>query len=153
MSTINVVRKLEDIPDREGLIQLMIHQLESYGAEGDKERLSHALENALKEESRAVFFLWEDHKFRLGAFAFANICSGLESGGDYLWINELYVDVPFRKRGVAQEILKFIDQWAVDEHLVYIACSTGQKNVPAQNLYAKQGFSISSTLWVDKEIP
>lgn len=152
MSQIKVIRSIEDIQDKEELVRLMADQLKSYGADADPDRLNKALDNALKKGSRAVLFLWEDHKFRAGAFAFANICSGLESGGDYLWINELFVSEPFRRRGIATEMLKSIDHWVRDNHLVYIACSTGTGNSAAQELYRKEGFDVGTTLWVDKEI-
>jgi len=152
MSTINTVRSGEDIPDKEELIILIQRQLSTYGGDADFIRIDKAIENSLKEGSRAVFFLWNDFKDRLGAFAFANICSGLESGADYLWINELYVDEMFRKRGVATEILNFINNWAKKNQIVYISCSTGVANLTAQSLYKKSGFDFNTTMWVDKSV-
>lgn len=152
MSSIKVARTINEIPDTEELIALISRQMISYGGDPDAERLRKALGNALKEESRSCLFLWEDWKMRTGAFVFANICSGLESGGDYLWINELYVDDSFRRRGIASEMLKFIDGWARANDLVYIACSTGLKNRAARELYSRNGFEEGETVWIDKEL-
>jgi ferredoxin len=38
-------------------------------------------------------------------FAFANVCAGLEVGGEYLWINELHVASGARRRGIGGGIL------------------------------------------------
>jgi len=150
MSEITPVQSIEEIPDLEDLITLIGKQLSSYGSESGSGRIRTAVLNALKEESRAVFFLWSDYKERLGAFAFANINSGLESGADYLWINELFVDEMFRKRGVASQILNYIETWAVEQQIVYTACSTSEKNHPAMELYKRNGFNINNTIWIDK---
>ena len=153
MSEITSVRFIENIPNLENLIILIGKQLSSYGADSDSDRIRTAVLNALKKESRAVFFLWHDYKDRLGAFAFANIGSGLESGADYLWINELYIDDMFRKRGIASQILQFIDRWAIENKIVYVSCCTGEKNQPALDLYKKNGFDTAGTIWVDKNVP
>ncbi|MBB6480167.1 GNAT family N-acetyltransferase [Spirochaeta isovalerica] len=152
MNLIKVISRFDDISDPDALIFLMSQQMATYGADPDKERLRKGLINALKESSRAVLFLKSDTGGKPEAFAFANICSGLESGGDYLWINELYVDELLRNRGVATEILNFIDSWCRENDLVYIACSSGLKNDAALSLYRKNGFVTSETIWVDKEL-
>lgn len=151
MSEIEVVRDRTQISDPDGLIELIQKQISSYGGDSDYVRLKKAVENALKEESRSVFFLWSDYKERIGAFAFANVCSGLESGADYLWINELYVDEMFRKRGVASQILTYIKNWSLENNVVYIACSTGIRNNRARDLYRKNGFDQEQVMWIDKK--
>lgn len=152
MSTITTCHSIGEIPEPDELIELIQKQLETYRSDTSVEPIKNALNNALKEESRSVFFLWHDYKNRLGAFAFANVCSGLESGADYLWINELFVDEMFRNRGVATEILRYIDDWSKENQIVYISCVTGDGNKEAKSLYQKSGFTLSPSLWVDKNV-
>lgn len=147
---IRVIRNYSDIPSEDQLLKMMGDQMSHIGSSADIERLKSALKNALKAESRVRLFLSISEDEELQGFAFANICSGLESGADYLWINELHIDKEFRQKGVAEELLEFIEKWAVEKNMPYMACITSSLNAPAQTLYKKKGFSISETLWVDK---
>ncbi|WP_168203336.1 GNAT family N-acetyltransferase [Oceanispirochaeta crateris] len=110
-----------------------------------------SVENALADSNHSIFFLYTQNN-TIVAFAFGNICAGLESGADYLWMNELYVSPNFRKQNIASEILAFIEKWSKSLNIKYIACITGVNNIPAQDLYKKNGFEIKLTNWVDKSI-
>jgi GNAT superfamily N-acetyltransferase len=126
------------------------------GGNGDRSlsgsaRISAAIENALKS-GRAVFFVKTNETGDVCGFAFGNIGSGLETGADYLWLNELHVEPEHRRKKIATEILNFIDGWAKKNGIKYIACVTGEGNKTAINLYEKTGFNLSKTVWLDKEI-
>lgn len=149
---IKVIRNYSEIPSEQELLRMMGDQMAHIGSSTESERLKSALKNALKTESRVCLFLSLSEKEELQGFAFANICSGLESGADYLWINEIHIDKNFRKRGLAEELLDFIEQWTSEKNMPYMACITSSTNSPAQTLYRKKGFEISETLWVDKSL-
>lgn len=83
---------------------------------------------------------------------YGNICAGLESGGDYFWINELFVSEDSRKQKIASSILSIIEDWAKKESIKYVACIAGLKNIPAQKLYKKNNFKLDETIWIDKNI-
>ena len=152
MYQIKIIKNIEEIESLDKLIRLVQKQMTVIGGCSDSLHIKGALENALKPESRSVLFLWYTESNDIGAFAFSNICAGLETGADYLWINELFVDDEFRKRNAASEIIQFIEKWSRKNQIKYIACTTGLTNIPAQNLYKKNGFDIHKTIWVDKSI-
>ena len=152
MYQIEIIKKIEEIESLDKIIRLIQKQMTVIGGPSDVQHIKGALENALKPESRSVLFLWYSESNDIGAFAFSNICAGLETGADYLWINELFVDDKFRKKNVASEIIQFIEKWAKENQIKYIACTTGLTNEPAQKLYKKNGFDIHKTMWVDKSI-
>lgn len=149
---IKVIKSFSDIPSEQDLLKMIGEQMSHIGSSSESKRLRSALKNALKSESRAYLFLSISEKEELQGFAFTNICSGLESGADYLWINELHIDEKFRKKGLAEEILSFIKLWAIKKSMPYMACISSSSNTPAQTLYKKMGFEISETLWVDKNL-
>ena len=149
---IKIIRKIEEIESLDIITRLIQKQMAVIGGNSDFMHIKGALENALKPESRSVLFLWYSESNDIGAFAFANICAGLETGADYLWINELFVDDEFRKRNAASKMIQFIEKWSRKNQIKYIACTTGLTNIPAQNLYKKNGFDIHKTIWVDKSI-
>lgn len=133
------------------MIQIILEQMKTIGSEKDYFHIKNAVENALSKSNRSVFFLYRN-KGLIKAFAYGNICAGLESGSDYLWINELFVSEDIRNQKIASKILSFINEWAITENIKYVACNTGLKNTAAQKLYKKNGFKLNETMWVDKSV-
>lgn len=68
-------------------------------------------------------------------------------------ITEMYVDAAFRRQGIAQALLGFLeahlrDQYGVDEiHLL-----TGTRNHAAQSAYRKAGFTIKDEVYMVKTL-
>ena len=102
---IEVADSMNQIDSIGTLVDLISKQMAVIGGNTDTVRIKSALENSLKPETRCRYFLWYSPEDKLGAFVFSNICSGLESGADYLWMNELYVATKYRRKNVASEIL------------------------------------------------
>ena len=106
------IQNNSEVGDIEKLISIVSKQMKFIGANDDPERIGNAIKNALGENKRAVFFINTNDAKDYCGFAFCNISSGLESGADYIWINELYVEPEYRRKGVASEIMGFIESWA-----------------------------------------
>jgi len=138
-----------DIGDIEGVRILVKHQLTFIGYEPDQHDIETVLSNAMKPESRAV--LWVAYlQDKAVGIAFGNVCCGLESGGDYLWLNELYVAEEARAHGLGTHLLAEVQRWAKESGCTYLAMVTHPRNERAQNLYKAEGFELESLVWVDK---
>ena len=138
-----------DIGDIEGVRILVRHQLTFIGYEPDQDDIETVLSNAMKQESRAV--LWVAYlQDKAVGIAFGNVCCGLESGGDYLWLNELYVAEEARAHGLGTHLLAEVQRWAKESGCTYLAMVTHPRNERAQNLYKAEGFELESLVWVDK---
>lgn len=141
--------ELEPVPP---LVRLIGEHLHSIGSPVDEKHVETALFRAFLPGCRSVLVLWRDQDGLPGAFAFGNVGSGLETGSDYLWINELHVAHAFRRRGLAAAMLAFIESWAADRGIRTLACVTGMRNQAAQELYRSQGFGLSPVTWAAKNI-
>ena len=53
-----------------------------------------------------------------------------------MWINEIYIESEYRRKGKASEILEFIEKWAKDKEIKYIATMTSKK-ILDQKVYSK----------------
>lgn len=138
-----------DIGDIEGVRNLVKQQLTFIGYEPDQHDIETVLSNAMKQESRAV--LWVAYlQDKAVGIAFGNVCCGLESGGDYLWLNELYVAEEARAHGLGTHLLAEVQRWAKESGCTYLAMVTHPRNERAQNLYKAEGFELESLVWVDK---
>lgn len=147
-----VINDISEIKNLSNVIELIEKQMKYIGGNPDVNGIKKSLENALSTNKRAVLFLSISNQEEYQSFTFANVASGLESGGDYLWINELFVDEKFRGLNQATNMLKFIEKWCSDNEIKYIACCTGEINMNAQSLYIKNGYDIEKTMWVDKSV-
>lgn len=126
--------------------------MESVGSPKSLEQIKQAVSNVFELNNWAVIFVGYDVEDTPVAFAFGNVSVGLEAGGSYFWLNELYVDISCRGRGYADTLLSFIENWLLDRGINYIACVTGKQNIAALNMYEKKGFELNTVMWVDKSI-
>ena len=69
-----------------------------------------------------------------------------------MWLNELHVETGHRRKGIAKELIIFIEGWAKKNKIKYIAFTTGLKNKAAIKLYESSGYELSKVVWVDKKI-
>lgn len=137
------------ILDYDGLLGLLGGQLSFIGYNKTREDVVKVLANAMKPESRSVLWVAYTDEKAVG-FAFGNVCCGLESGGDYLWLNELYVAEEARAHGLGTHLLAEVQRWAKESGCTYLAMVTHPRNERAQNLYKAEGFELESLVWVDK---
>jgi ribosomal protein S18 acetylase RimI-like enzyme len=134
------------------ITRLIQKQMESIGSPKTTEQIEQTISNIFNSNNRAMLFAGYDAGGIPVAFAFGNLGVGFEAGGDYFWLNELYVDINCRRQGCAGEMLSFIEKWLKDKEINYIACVTGRENAAAQNMYKNNGFDLNAVIWVDKKI-
>ena len=150
MSHIVAYQHDENILDFERLVTLVQQQMSFIGYQQSRDEVATGIRNSMKTESRSAFFVaYEDDDTAIG-FAYGNICCGLETGGDYFWVNELYVSVESRKQGLGSELLEYVQSWSKGQGCVYLAMVTHPTNKKAQALYQDLGFELESLVWVDK---
>ena len=149
MSNIAVYAHNENILDFEGVVTLVQKQMIFIGYNQSREDVASEIRNSMKKESRsALFIAYEDEDTAIG-FAYGNICSGLETLGDYFWLNELYVSEDSRKQGLGSDLLEYVQAWSKEQGCVYLAMVTHPKNKKAQALYRDMGFELEELIWVD----
>ena len=146
------IKKYSEIPDIDKLCKIVSKQMDFIGSEKNMENVKDAVKNALRGETKVIFFLSLNEKMDICGFAFGNISSGLETGADYFWLNELHVESEHRRKKVATEIITFMENWAEENNIKYIAAMTDKTNKNAAEFYKKMGYEVSEVLWVDKRI-
>jgi len=138
-----------NILDYEGLITLVQQQMSFIGYRQNRDEIASEIRNSMKEESRsALFVAYEEDGTAMG-FAYGNICCGLETRGDYFWLNELFVSVECRQQGLGSELLRYVQAWVKEHGCAYLALVTHPNNKKAQALYRDLGFELEQLVWVD----
>lgn len=146
---IRIYKRFDEIQNIEKVVDLISEQMDFIGSHKAKEVIENTLEKAFSLANVILFVYDKDYP---QGFAFVNTSIGLESGGLYYWVNELYVSPNSRKKGIASQILSTIEKHGLENDVNYIALSTADENEKAISLYQKQGFDISKTTWVDKTL-
>ena len=137
--------------DIKKLSKIVLKQMEFIGSSHNYEKINTIIENTLKND-KALFFIKINENKEYVGFVFGNIGSGLESGAEYLWINELYVEKEYRRKNIATEIFNFVEKWAKENGIKYIATMTSKMNKGAIKFYKNIGYKLSDIKWVDKNI-
>ncbi len=139
-----------DIIDFDNLIVMVKDQLSFIGYQQSKQEVSTEILNSMKEESRSILFVAYDKNMSSIGFAFGNICCGLECGGDYFWVNEVYVSPLWRTKGLGTSLVTYIDNYIKKKGCIYLALVTHPKNYRAISFYESLKFETESLVWVDK---
>jgi GNAT superfamily N-acetyltransferase len=135
--------------DIEILTELMHQQMLDINSEKNRSSIESAVRNALKPESRAMFFLGKQNDIPVGV-VFINICSGIESGGDYVWINELQILPEFRGKGFGSKLIKHVIKWAESNKMKAILSMSDIENTASQSLFKSAGFVVEDIKWMKR---
>ena len=146
---IEVVDRRLSESEYSGVLDLVVQQMHFIGYGHTAEEARQVLQQALRPGSPAVLFVGTGGEGEIMSFAFGNRCCGLECGGDYFWLNELYVAPCHRREGVGSRMLSFVRSWAKEQGCVYLALVTHPLNTTAIAFYEEMGMETESLVWVD----
>ena len=86
-----------------------------------------------------VWLLWEGN--RLAGYIVLTIGFSFEFHGHDAFIDELYVDAAFRRRGFGRQAVAFVEQKARDMGVNAIHLEVDRGNDPALELYRRSGYA------------
>ena len=86
-----------------------------------------------------VWLLWEGN--RLAGYIVLTIGSSFEFHGHDAFIDELYVDDAFRRRGFGRQAVAFVEQKAREMGVNAIHLEVDRGNDPALELYRRSGYA------------
>jgi diamine N-acetyltransferase len=70
------------------------------------------------------------------------VCASLEFHGPFALLDELYLEEPWRGRGLGAQAIDFAAQWALARGMAAVRLETAHDNLRAQSLYRKCGFIV-----------
>ena len=70
------------------------------------------------------------------------VCASLEFGGLHGLLDELYVDVASRGRGIGPQAVEFAAAWARSRGFAALRLEVGDENAHAQHVYRNAGFRL-----------
>ncbi|MEZ5360623.1 MAG: GNAT family N-acetyltransferase [Candidatus Zixiibacteriota bacterium] len=138
---------------RPALVRLVLAHMHVLGTETSKSRVEHTIDIVLEEDSRAHFIASVDEECSdVTGFCFFNTAIGLESGGRYLWLNEIHIKSDCRNRGIGRSMLAYMIEWAKENGYIAIYGITHRKNIGAQEFFDANDFVQTEVIWLDRRI-
>lgn len=134
---------------QDGFVDLMVAQLKENDTPRPEQTIRNALTDVFSADSSAHCFVVLENANVIAA-CLVNLCSGIESGGKYLWINELHVYEKNRRRGVGSKLLNHVVEWAETQGCQYIAACRNRKNRASFALFKKAGWEESEVVWMER---
>ncbi len=129
------------VTDRAAAIRFLSAQLVELKLPVDEEGIARAVELALSPSGIAWLAMATLAGLPVGILL-ANPIVSVEHGGGALWIEELYVAPPHRRRGVARALIEYMDRQAHNVGLRALELEVTEDSEPALALYQSLGFSI-----------
>ncbi|UCZ52001.1 GNAT family N-acetyltransferase [Bacillus shivajii] len=124
---------------RTNITSLMMEQMDALSSGMTEEDILKTIDLALTEHSGAEIFIAEKNDEVIGC-AFLNTGIGLDKGGPYIWLNDLYVKKDYRRQGIARKLLLKVLYWAEQKNFKGIELETGINNAATKKLYNSLGF-------------
>jgi GNAT superfamily N-acetyltransferase len=109
-----------------------------YGEAPEEERASHFIRDRVTQSSGRYFLAWNDHL----AMGFMHLMPSTNTlAMRPIWfLEDLYVEVPARGRGVATALLIYAEEFARSTGAERLTLATAHDNLAAQHIYRKMGY-------------
>lgn len=153
MFNVSFYETADAVPKLDALLELMRLQLLSDGITRSLEAIRSSLARALHPGSPArLIVLYEGGLEEPVGFAFFNIGSGLESGGGYIWLNEIHLAGRCRGQGGGRMLVEALRDWGRRNRMKAIYGVCGVNNRGAQSFYQRLGFAAEEAVWISRPI-
>jgi GNAT superfamily N-acetyltransferase len=128
-------------PDQRDIIIEMINELWTYDdVAADRDNINQAVDLVFSQPDLAeIHLLYEGDK--VAGYFILVPSFGIEYGGLYVTLDELFVREPFRRRGLGRRILNFVLDRCREQGWLVVEAMAFQENETAQYFYGSHGFT------------
>ena len=128
-------------PDQRDIIIEMINELWTYDeVAADRDNINRAVDLAFSQPNLAeIHLLYEGDK--VAGYFILVPSFGIEYGGLYVTLDELFVREPFRRRGLGRQIINFVLDRCREQGWLVVEAMAFQENETAQYFYGAHGFT------------
>jgi GNAT superfamily N-acetyltransferase len=128
-------------PDQRDIIIEMINELWIYDdIAADRDNINRAVDLVFSQPGLAEIHLLYEGDEVAGYFILVP-SFGIEYGGLYVTLDELFVREPFRRRGLGRQIINFVLDRCREQGWLVVEAMAFQENKTAQYFYGSHGFT------------
>jgi GNAT superfamily N-acetyltransferase len=126
------------VTDRSELLRLLGEQMREHHIAITPERLAAGVDSGLRGEHGR--FLVARTGDGVAGVAYYSFAWPLEAGGLVLWLEELYVDPPFRERGIGNQLVEAVLTVARAAGALAVDLEVEESQRRVESLYGRHGF-------------
>ena len=128
-------------PDQRDIVIEMINELWTYDdVAADRDNINRAVDLVFSQPDLAEIHLLYEGDEVAGYFILVP-SFGIEYGGLYVTLDELFVREPFRRRGLGRKIINFVLDRCREQGWLVVEAMAFQENEMAQYFYGSHGFT------------
>jgi GNAT superfamily N-acetyltransferase len=128
-------------PDQRDIVIEMINELWTYDdVAADRDNINRAVDLVFSQPDLAEIHLLYEGDEVAGYFILVP-SFGIEYGGLYVTLDELFVREPFRRRGLGRQIINFVLDRCREQGWLVVEAMAFQENETAQYFYGAHGFT------------
>jgi len=119
-----------------------------------KERTSEEkesiLKNMIKPDSPTHLLIGLDSRNKVVGMTYFNMGTGYSCGGDYLWLNSIYIKPEDQQKGYGSSFLNYIEKLAKQKGVKLFVSSRDVDNEKSKKLFDKSGFEQTENVSINK---
>ncbi len=109
------------------------------------------LSNMIRQNSPTHILLVLEEEEAVGMTYF-NEGTGYSCGGNYVWLNSIYVKPEAQKKGYGSALLSYVETWAKGKGVTLFVSSRDVDNEKSRTLFQKNGFKQSENISMNKVV-
>jgi len=117
----------------------------------NRKKLRATLQEFISCRSYGSLFLIQSIDKPIGYFCLAFGYS-LELNGKDCFLDEIYISLEYRHKGIGSEVMKFIENYLKKKHIKAIHLIVFERNTGAQQYYTKNGFRTRGAAFMTKSL-
>jgi RimJ/RimL family protein N-acetyltransferase len=137
---------------KDDVVDMLRRQQTRFSGNKEKLKAEAFLEEALKPGNPCRIFLFQKSDGITVGMALTNLGYGYETGGYYLWVNELYVNMQHRNKGYGKLLSKALMSWCGKHRVKAIYAVTSPLNKASRQMMLHVGCNLTETIWCDRQI-
>jgi len=150
MNTFNFLFRKASHSDIENLIHLLHILFDIEDIPFDESKHRKALQ-MIFDENNACIMVAETQKKIVGMCA-AQLFISTAEGGYAAFIEDIVVEPEYQQKGVANRLLKEMEQWAKNNNVKRLQLFVHHNNEPAKKLYYQHGFQLTPCAFMKRNL-
>jgi len=120
--------------------------------ERTQEQKEAILKNMIRANSPTHLLIGLDNEEKAVGMTYFNEGTGYSCGGDYVWMNGIYVKPEEQQKGYGSMLLKYVENWAKQKGIKLFVSSRDVNNSKSEKLFDKNGFEQSNNISINKTL-
>lgn len=110
------------------------------------------LKNMVSAASPTHLLVVIDDTNKAVGMTYFNEGTGYSCGGNYIWLNSIYIHPEEQQKGYGLALLKHVEDWAKQRNFTLFTSSRHSDNKSSKKLFDKAGFEQSTVVSIDKTL-